>query len=285
MAAILRPASGTITFDGVDVTGLRGPELTAYRRHRVGVVFQAFNLLSSLTATENVQASLRAAGTRARRARARAAELLDRVGLADVSGRRPGELSGGQQQRVAVARALANDPPLLLADEPTAHLDYIQVEGVLSLLRELPGPGRVVVVATHDERMLPLADRVVELTPRAAARSRPPEPVELAEGEVLFAQGDQGDFVYVVKEGRVELFRRRVDGGEELVTIVGPGGYFGELAPTFRLRRSASARAAGPAVVTGYTVSEFRQRAAVDPVSASVVPDRGTRGGAETIGG
>ena len=92
---------------------------------------------------------------------------------------RPGDLSGGQQQRVAIARALAHDPPLVLADEPTAHLDYIQVDGVLRLLRELAQPGRVVVVATHDDRLLPLADRVVELsatrggaTPGRRRRSR-----------------------------------------------------------------------------------------------------------------
>ena len=93
----------------------------------------------------------------------RAEELLTRVGLKDRMRHRPGDLSGGQQQRVAVARAIALDPPLLLADEPTAHLDFIQVEEVLRLIRELASGERVVVVATHDTRMLPLADRVVEL--------------------------------------------------------------------------------------------------------------------------
>ena len=146
-------------------------------------MFQAFNLIPSLTALENVQVA--AAGRRrcrGRQAKERAAELLDRVGLSsDRVHHRPGDLSGGQQQRVAIARALAHDPPLVLADEPTAHLDYIQVDGVLRLLRELAAPGRVVVVATHDERLLPLADRVVELTPRAVGRrDRSPSTVELA---------------------------------------------------------------------------------------------------------
>jgi putative ABC transport system ATP-binding protein len=162
---------------------------------------------------------------------------------------------------VAIARAVALDPPLVVADEPTAHLDYIQVEGVLRLLRDLAQPGRVVVVATHDERLLPLADRVVELTPRASSETRPPEVRSLAPGEILFRQGDPGDLVCIVDEGAVELTRELADGGEELLTVVEPGGYFGELAPMFGLRRSATARATDAgARVTGYTLRDFRER-------------------------
>ena len=166
LAAILRPQRGSVRLNGLEVTGLSGGALTEYRRHSVGVVFQAFNLIPSLTASENVQVPLRAAGVGARRARRRAEELLAQVGLGPARPHRPGELSGGEQQRVAIARALALDPPLLLADEPTAHLDYIQIEGVLRLLREIADEGRMVVVATHDERMMPLADRTIELSPR-----------------------------------------------------------------------------------------------------------------------
>ena len=132
----------------------------------MGIVFQAFNLIPSLTARENVAAPLRLAGTRRREANARAEELLARVGLSDRMDHRPGQLSGGQQQRAAIARALVHDPPLVVADEPTAHLDYMQVEDVLILIRDLAAPGRLVVVATHDDRFTPLADRVVELVPR-----------------------------------------------------------------------------------------------------------------------
>jgi putative ABC transport system ATP-binding protein len=259
LAAILRPAAGTIRVGDVDVTGLRGAALTEYRRHQVGVVFQTFNLVPSLTARDNVQAPLWAAGMPARQARTRAEELLDRVGLRDRLGHRPGDLSGGQQQRVAIARALAHDPPLLLADEPTAHLDYIQVEGVLRLLRELAEPGRIVVVATHDERLLPLADRIVRLSPAATADSRPPERLEYQPGQVVFEQGARSDLVYVIEEGQIEVVRQRADDTEELLALLGPGRYFGELGPLFGLQRSATARAVEHVGLTGYTPRDFRE--------------------------
>jgi putative ABC transport system ATP-binding protein len=259
LAAILRPAAGMIRVGDVEVTGLRGAALTEYRRHQVGVVFQTFNLLGSLTARDNVQAPLWAAGMPAGQARTRAEELLDRVGLSDRLGHRPGDLSGGQQQRVAIARALAHDPPLLLADEPTAHLDYIQVEGVLRLLRELAEPGRIVVVATHDERLLPLADRIVHLSPAATADSRPPERLEYQPGQVVFEQGARSDLVYVIEDGQIEVVRQRADGTEELLALLGPGRYFGELGPLFGLQRSATARAVDRAVLTGYTPRDFRE--------------------------
>ena len=262
LASILTPTSGSIHVGDTEVTALKGADLAAYRRHTVGVVFQAFNLVPSLTARENIYVSLRNAGVARQPARARAEELLAQVGLEDRMHHRPGKLSGGQQQRVAIARALALDPPLIVADEPTASLDYVQVDGVIRLLRDLAAPGRVVVIATHDERLLPLADRVVELTPRATHESRPPERVELVAGKVLFRQGDVGDFVYEVDEGRVEIVRELAGGGEELLTIVEAGNYFGELAPMFGLRRSATARASmeHAAAVTGYSLRDFRSR-------------------------
>jgi putative ABC transport system ATP-binding protein len=258
LAGLLTPTSGSIRMDGREVTGLRGSELSGYRRDSVGVVFQAFNLIPSLTARSNVMVPLRFAGVRRKVARQRATDLLAQVDLADRGHHRPDQLSGGQQQRVAIARALVHDPPLVLADEPTAHLDYVQVEGVLRLIREIASTGRLVVVATHDDRITQLADKVVELVPHRRDTDRAPMTVELAAGEVLFRQGDPSDVVYVVESGEIELYRELSDGGEEDLAVIREGGYFGELGPMMNLPRSASARALTPVTLTSYSVQLFR---------------------------
>jgi putative ABC transport system ATP-binding protein len=259
LGSILKPASGTIRLGNTDVTALRGAALNNYRLHKVGVVFQSFNLVPSLSATENVMLPLRMARRSRAEARTRALELLETVNLTHRVDHRPGDMSGGQQQRVAIARALAMNPSLLLADEPTAHLDYIQVEGVLQLLRNLARPGRIVVISTHDERLLPLADKVVELTPHAAGREGPPETVNLAAGDVLFRQGSIGDRVYVVDEGQIELVRELSGGGQETFARAIAGTYFGELGPMFQIPRSATARALTDTVLTSYSLRDFRK--------------------------
>jgi putative ABC transport system ATP-binding protein len=273
LAAILTPTSGSIRLGNLEVVGLKRAALTQYRRKTVGVVFQAFNLVPSLTALENVMLPMRAAGIGSRAAKERATVLLDQVGLAERMTHKPGSMSGGQQQRVAIARALVHDPTLVLADEPTAHLDYIQVDGVIRLLRDLARPGRIVVVATHDERMIPLADRVIALSAHASAESGPPETVYLPRGQVLFHQGDEGDRVYVVEQGEIELVRALADGAEELLATVSDGDYFGELAPLFGLQRSATARVRSDAKLTSYSVRDFRE--VVQPGSVADMLTRG----------
>jgi putative ABC transport system ATP-binding protein len=260
LGGILKPAEGRIEFGDIDITALDRRSLSAYRRNTVGIVFQAFNLVPSLSALENVMVPMRAARMSRHEAHERAEELLARVGLKDRMRHRPSDMSGGQQQRVAVARAIALDPPLVLADEPTAHLDFIQVEEVLRLIRELAEGERVVVVATHDTRILPLADQVVELVPHISAIEHEPETVELAKGEVLFEQGTIGDCIYVVSKGEIELVRELADGGEEVVKVAPALHYFGEMGPLFSLPRSATARARTDATVIGYTVQQFRER-------------------------
>jgi putative ABC transport system ATP-binding protein len=260
LAAILTPSAGTVHVGDREITALHGRPLADYRQRTVGIVFQAFNLIPSLNAVENVQVPLRAAGLGARAATARAEQLLAEFGLAERLTHRPGDLSGGQQQRVALARALALDPPLLLADEPTAHLDSAQVEEVVRLLRRIADEGRTVIVATHDERLTPLADRVHDMTPAGADALHLTKDVHLAEGEVLFRQGDEGELAYVVEEGEIEIVRELEDGREELVKRFTPGQYFGELAPILRTPRSATARASSTSRVAGLSGPELRLR-------------------------
>lgn len=267
LAGILRPTAGSIGFRGRNVAALDDAGLTTYRRHEVGVVFQAFNLIPSLSALENVAAPMWAARVNGSKAHQRARELLERVGMAERAHHHPGDLSGGQQQRVAIARALALDPPIILADEPTAHLDYIQVEEILRLIGALASEGRVVAVATHDDRLLPLADQVVELVPRFVDQDLEPQVLPVGAGEVLFEQGTLGNRIYVMDQGAIDLIRRHPDGTEELLRTARPGDYFGEMGALFSLPRSATARAAVDSSVIGYTVRRFKELLGVDSVS------------------
>ncbi len=258
IGGILTPTAGTVRVGGHSVGALSGHELSLYRQQQVGFVFQAFNLVPSLTARENVAVPLMLAGAHWRTAFARADELLARVGLADQANRRPAKLSGGQQQRVAVARALGADPPVLLADEPTANLDYVHAEGVITLLRELRSDGRLIVVSTHDDRLAPIADRLIHLVPEFREDARPPALVVLAPGDLLFEQGDRGELVYVVETGAIELTRIRAGAEDEHLAVVGPGEYFGELGPMLGFPRSARAVAAAPTTLRALSVADFR---------------------------
>ena len=164
LGAMLRPTSGSITVDGVDVAVAPERSLPPLRAQHFGFVFQDFNLLSALNATENVALSCNLAGVTGRAAHDRAEELLDRLGLAERKHFRPDQLSGGEKQRVALARALANDPTVILADEPTANLDSGHGREIARLLRRLAtDDGRSVVIVSHDSRLKEIADRVLWL--------------------------------------------------------------------------------------------------------------------------
>ncbi|MET9289604.1 ABC transporter ATP-binding protein [Nocardia beijingensis] len=157
------PDAGSIRFRGEEIGALDEEQQSAFRRHQVGFVFQFFNLLPTLSAWENVAIPKLLDGTGLRKARPRAMELLDRVGLAARAEHRPAELSGGQMQRVAVARALIMDPPLILADEPTGNLDSKTGASILELLGEIAGSGSSVVMVTHDMGAVTYCDRVITL--------------------------------------------------------------------------------------------------------------------------
>jgi putative ABC transport system ATP-binding protein len=158
-----RPSGGEIQLDGRRIDQLSERALAWLRRTAVGFVFQAFHLMDELTALENVELPALLAGSSPRAARRRATELLDRVGLADRAGFLPAALSGGQRQRVAVARALSNEPRVILADEPTGNLDSAATLDVLRLFESLHAAGQTLVIVTHDERIAATADRLISM--------------------------------------------------------------------------------------------------------------------------
>ncbi|MFD4760158.1 ABC transporter ATP-binding protein [Streptomyces sp. NPDC058439] len=175
-AGLDRPTEGSVRLGGTEITGMSENRLTELRRTRLGFVFQAFNLLPSLTVEQNVVLPMRLAGQRTGSARGRreAAEMLTRVGLGDKGDRRPGQLSGGQQQRVAVARALVTRPDVVFADEPTGALDTTTAAEILTLLRHAVDTlGATVVMVTHDPAAAAYADRVLFLADGAIADSLP----------------------------------------------------------------------------------------------------------------
>ena len=163
LAGIDAPSSGRLVIDGEDVTGLNETRLALLRNRKLGIVFQSFNLIPTLTAQENVEIPLYVSPY-AREARQRAARMLELVGLTDRRQHRPHQLSGGQQQRVAIARALVTEPKLLLADEPTGNLDSHTGEQVLDLFERLRQQlGLTLVIATHDNAIAARANRTLHI--------------------------------------------------------------------------------------------------------------------------
>ncbi|HSR43931.1 MAG TPA: ABC transporter ATP-binding protein [Acidimicrobiia bacterium] len=171
IGALDTATEGRIRVGEVDVTTAGRKELFAYRRHLVSFIFQSFNIFPGLTARENVQFGIDAAG---RRGGPSAQDVLDQVGLGDRAEHFPHELSGGEQQRVAIARALATGNPILLADEPTGELDFKTGVQILELLQAQAGPDKAVVVVTHNREISRIADRVVELSSGRIERDGPP---------------------------------------------------------------------------------------------------------------
>ena len=163
LGLVLTPTEGEVLVGDWSASRASPDELARLRRRRLGFVFQQFNLLPSLTAVENVAVPLLLGGVDWPEREARAARALELVGMGDHRLAKPRQLSGGQQQRVAIARALVNDAPVLLCDEPTASLDGETGRGVLDTLGRLARAGRAVVVVTHDERVLAIADRLLQV--------------------------------------------------------------------------------------------------------------------------
>jgi len=157
------PTRGEVLFDGKSVGTLKDEELSVLRRDRIGFVFQFFNLLPTLTAEENIALPRLIAGSRLEEVKEQVERLLDLVGMKGRRHHKPDQLSGGELQRIAIARALVNDPLVVLADEPTGNLDTANGEAVISLLRRISGQGTSVVVATHNAELKSVGDRTITL--------------------------------------------------------------------------------------------------------------------------
>jgi putative ABC transport system ATP-binding protein len=157
------PSDGVVQLDGKDITELDEDTLAQIRGKKVGFVFQTFNLIPTLTAQENVELPLFFQGVPREKRRARAAELLRKVGLDGRLHHRPAQLSGGERQRVAIARALANDPEIILADEPTGNLDSESGEAILELLAQLHREGKTIILVTHNPEAAAYAQRIVRI--------------------------------------------------------------------------------------------------------------------------
>ncbi|MBL8207021.1 MAG: ABC transporter ATP-binding protein [Blastocatellia bacterium] len=159
-----RPTKGDILFNGQSLAPLSSREMSRYRLRSIGMIFQSFNLIPTMTARQNVSLALAFAGMKQTERQQRSRELLERVGLGARVDHRPSELSGGEQQRVSIARALANEPQVLLADEPTGNLDSARAAEILELLKTMQREGKTIVMVTHDQELAGrFADRIIKL--------------------------------------------------------------------------------------------------------------------------
>jgi putative ABC transport system ATP-binding protein len=184
IGALQKPTSGKVYIDQVDIAQLDTNELAWLRCRKIGYIFQSFNLIQVMTCLENVTLPMAYAGTEGEEARDRAIMILKRVGLGHRVLHKPGELSGGQQQRVAIARSLANNPEIVLADEPTANLDQKTGEEMIELLAGLKEElGVTIVSATHDLKMLQKSDRILWIEDGRIVRSAKPEEIDFSSAD------------------------------------------------------------------------------------------------------
>ncbi len=202
IGGIDRPNAGRVYVDGMDITKFSERQLVDYRRKKVGIVFQFFNLIPTLTALENVELPMVLAGRPREYRINRARELLNLVGLGDRMNHRPDQLSGGEQQRVAIAAALANDPPLILADEPTGELDTVTSRQIAELFRELRDKlGKTIVIVTHDVSIARIADRISRILDGRITATLTPAELEIAE----IAPTKTHEIVKMLEERKIQI--------------------------------------------------------------------------------
>lgn len=262
MSGIDRPSSGEVWVNGKPIHELNENQMAIWRGDNLGILFQFFQLLPSLSLLQNVILPMDLAGKyTSRQRRQRAEHLLEIVGLSEHRDKLPSMISGGQQQRAALARALANDPPLIVADEPTGNLDSKTAETVFALFRELVAQGKTVIIVTHDSSLAKRANRtaliadgeiVNEFVARALATlsfdqllaaTHKVKPVQYEAGAMILTAGTNSENFYIVSKGTVEVILPRPGQSDVIALELGPGKYFGEMEFFHERHNQASIRA------------------------------------------
>jgi len=248
ITGIDRPSSGEVLVAGAAVHTLSEGQMAIWRGRSIGVVFQFFQLLPTLTLAENVMLPMDFCGMYTPRERyERAMALLQQMEMAEHAHKLPSAISGGQQQRVATARALANDPPILVADEPTGNLDSQTAESVFRMFERLVDQGKTILMVTHDQDLAKRVTRTViiadgEVIDEYLARALPAlseaqliwathniETRGYAPGQAILREGEPADNFYIITRGQVEVMLRQPSGSEIVVATMGVGQYFGEI--------------------------------------------------------
>ncbi len=275
LTGIDRPTSGEVYVADTAVHQLKEGHIAQWRGRHIGIVFQFFQLLPTLTLVENIMLPMDFCGMYARRERfERAMHMLELVDLTEHAHKLPTAVSGGQQQRAAIARALANDPPIIVADEPTGNLDSRTANSIFRLFEDLVGRGKTIVMVTHDEAQARRASRTViiadgEIVNEYLARALPSlsqeqllrathrlHPITFSPGEVIITQGTAPDKFYIVRSGEVHVYLRQPDGSEILVDKLLSGQYFGEMALLQGGTRTATVRASRATGVEVYAMGQ-----------------------------
>jgi ABC-type lipoprotein export system ATPase subunit len=270
IAGIDRPSTGEVWVNGTGVHELDENQMAIWRGTNLGIIFQFFQLLPALSLLQNVILPMDLAGKYTpRERRARAGHLLDLVGLSEHQHKLPSMISGGQQQRAAIARALANDPPLLIADEPTGNLDSKTAETVFALFNDLVTQGKTVIIVTHDSGLAKRAHRTAlitdgEIVNEYVAKALPTltpdqllsathavKSLKFEPGAMILLEGKNTDAFYVVAKGTVEVVLPRPNQSDVVALQLGPGKYFGEMEFFHKHNNKASIRASesGPVEV------------------------------------
>jgi ABC-type lipoprotein export system ATPase subunit len=280
ITGIDRPTTGEVFVNGQAVHELNENRMARWRGKNLGIVFQFFQLLPTISVIENIMLPMDFCRTYPMREREkRALELLAMVELADHAYKLPTALSGGQQQRIAIARALANDPPVIIADEPTGNLDSKTAESVFAMFNQLVSQGKTIIIVTHDSGLAKQTHRTAlivdgEIVNEYVSEAMPtltPEQVSQAtqkakrinfdSGAMILTEGANAESCYIVTKGTVEVILPRQDQSDVIALQLGPGKVFGEMGFFHDRRRKASVRASerGPVEVLAVSYEDLDQ--------------------------